>query len=60
MTPNQIITKEIEVNEWKRKYEESRAEVLEMRYEAPLFPLILDSNYSAGVEHNIKNLEKQR
>ncbi|TKS70887.1 Transforming acidic coiled-coil-containing protein 1 [Collichthys lucidus] len=26
-----IITKEIEVNEWKRKYEESRAEVLEMR-----------------------------
>ncbi|KAM7422169.1 hypothetical protein PAMA_010306 [Pampus argenteus] len=27
----EIITKEIEVNEWKRKYEESRAEVLEMR-----------------------------
>lgn len=33
----QIITKEIEVNEWKRKYEESRAEVLEMRYDASLF-----------------------
>ncbi|XP_032368608.1 transforming acidic coiled-coil-containing protein 1 isoform X2 [Etheostoma spectabile] len=27
----EIITKEMEVNEWKRKYEESRAEVLEMR-----------------------------
>ncbi|XP_071750551.2 transforming acidic coiled-coil-containing protein 1 [Centroberyx gerrardi] len=27
----EIITKEIEANEWKRKYEESRAEVLEMR-----------------------------
>ncbi|XP_029286756.1 transforming acidic coiled-coil-containing protein 1 isoform X2 [Cottoperca gobio] len=27
----EIITKEIEVNEWKRKYEESRTEVLEMR-----------------------------
>lgn len=27
----EIITKEIEVNEWKRKYEESRVEVLEMR-----------------------------
>lgn len=34
---NQIITKEIEVNEWKRKYEESRAEVLEMRYDASPF-----------------------
>lgn len=28
---SQIITKEIEANEWKRKYEESRMEVLEMR-----------------------------
>ncbi|XP_026203273.1 transforming acidic coiled-coil-containing protein 1 isoform X2 [Anabas testudineus] len=27
----EIITKEIEVNEWKKKYEESRAEVFEMR-----------------------------
>lgn len=27
----QIITKEIEANEWKKKYEESRQEVLEMR-----------------------------
>ncbi|XP_029947247.1 transforming acidic coiled-coil-containing protein 1 isoform X2 [Salarias fasciatus] len=27
----EIITKEIEVNEWKRKFEESRAEVMEMR-----------------------------
>ncbi|XP_028261089.1 transforming acidic coiled-coil-containing protein 1 isoform X2 [Parambassis ranga] len=27
----EIITKEIEVNEWKKKYEESRAEVMEMR-----------------------------
>lgn len=36
LSSNQIITKEIEVNEWKRKYEESRAEVFEMRYEASL------------------------
>lgn len=28
---SQIITKEIEANEWKKKYEESRQEVLEMR-----------------------------
>ncbi|XP_073324868.1 transforming acidic coiled-coil-containing protein 1 [Pagrus major] len=27
----EIITKEIEVNEWKRKYEDSRVEVMEMR-----------------------------
>lgn len=27
----QIITKEVEANEWKKKYEESRQEVLEMR-----------------------------
>lgn len=27
----QIITKEIEANEWKKKYEETRQEVLEMR-----------------------------
>ncbi|KAL6111763.1 tacc1 [Pungitius sinensis] len=27
----EIITKEVEVSEWKRKYEESRSEVLEMR-----------------------------
>lgn len=29
----QIITKEIEANEWKKKYEESRQEVLEMRWD---------------------------
>lgn len=28
---NQIISKEIEVNEWKTKYEETKAEVCEMR-----------------------------
>lgn len=31
LSANQIITKEIEVNEWKRKYEETKAEVFEMR-----------------------------
>ncbi|KAM9859689.1 transforming acidic coiled-coil-containing protein 1 isoform 2-T2 [Aulostomus maculatus] len=31
MIREEIITKEIEVNEWKAKYEESRAEVMEMR-----------------------------
>lgn len=29
----QIITKEIEASEWKKKYEESRQEVLEMRWD---------------------------
>lgn len=37
LSGNQIITKEIEVNEWKRKYEESRAEVFEMRYDCSVF-----------------------
>ena len=32
LSVKQIISKEIEANEWKRKYEESRVEVLEMRY----------------------------
>lgn len=33
LSTNQIITKEIEVNEWKKKYEETRAEVFEMRFD---------------------------
>ncbi|KFO53115.1 Transforming acidic coiled-coil-containing protein 1, partial [Corvus brachyrhynchos] len=43
----QIITKEIEANEWKKKYEESRQEVLEMRkivaeYEKTIAQMIED------------------
>ncbi|XP_054031485.1 transforming acidic coiled-coil-containing protein 1 isoform X2 [Dryobates pubescens] len=43
----EIITKEIEANEWKRKYEESRQEVLEMRkivaeYEKTIAQMIED------------------
>lgn len=46
----EIITKEIEVNEWKRKYEESRAEVLEMRkivaeYEKTVAQMIEDEQH---------------
>ncbi|XP_035418546.1 transforming acidic coiled-coil-containing protein 1 isoform X1 [Cygnus atratus] len=44
---SQIITKEIEANEWKKKYEESRQEVLEMRkivaeYEKTIAQMIED------------------
>ncbi|XP_077161642.1 transforming acidic coiled-coil-containing protein 1 isoform X3 [Paroedura picta] len=43
----EIITKEVEANEWKRKYEESRQEVLEMRkivaeYEKTIAQMIED------------------
>ncbi|XP_060898142.1 transforming acidic coiled-coil-containing protein 1 isoform X2 [Labrus mixtus] len=50
----EIITKEIEVNEWKRKYEESRAEVLEMRtivaeYEKTVAQMIEDEQQQKTV-----------
>ncbi|XP_041635389.1 transforming acidic coiled-coil-containing protein 1 [Cheilinus undulatus] len=50
----EIITKEIEVNEWKRKFEESRAEVLEMRtivaeYEKTVAQMIEDEQQQKTV-----------
>ncbi|KAM9814072.1 transforming acidic coiled-coil-containing protein 1-like [Neosynchiropus ocellatus] len=50
----EIITKEIEVNEWKRKYEESRAEVIEMRkivaeYEKTVAQMIEDEQQQKTV-----------
>ncbi|XP_058869577.1 transforming acidic coiled-coil-containing protein 1 isoform X1 [Acipenser ruthenus] len=48
----EIITKEIETNEWKRKYEESRQEVFEMRkivaeYEKTIAQMIEDEQRTA-------------
>lgn len=49
----QIITKEIEVNEWKRKYEECRVEVTEMRLgQRDVFTRVLQS------EIQVKNVNK--
>lgn len=49
----QIITKEIEVNEWKRKYEECRVEVTEMRLgQRDVFTRVLQS------EIQLKNVNK--
>ncbi|XP_061583752.1 transforming acidic coiled-coil-containing protein 1 isoform X2 [Cololabis saira] len=50
----EIITKEIEVNEWKRKYEESRAEVMEMRkivaeYEKTVAQMIEDEQQQKSI-----------
>ncbi|XP_068598315.1 transforming acidic coiled-coil-containing protein 1-like [Brachionichthys hirsutus] len=63
----EIITKEIEVNEWKRKYEESRAEVLEMRkivaeYEKTVAQMIEDEQQQKTLSCNksIKQLSAER
>ncbi|XP_026163081.1 transforming acidic coiled-coil-containing protein 1 isoform X2 [Mastacembelus armatus] len=53
----EIITKEIEVNEWKRKYEESRAEVFEMRkivaeYEKTVAQMIEDEQQEKTLSCN--------
>lgn len=42
----QIITKEVEANDWKKKYESSRQEVTEMRLEN----MLLHAFYSAVME----------
>ncbi|XP_027757012.1 transforming acidic coiled-coil-containing protein 1 isoform X1 [Empidonax traillii] len=57
----EIITKEIEANEWKKKYEESRQEVLEMRkivaeYEKTIAQMIEDEQRTSMTSQ--KNLQQ--
>ncbi|XP_049893412.1 transforming acidic coiled-coil-containing protein 1 isoform X3 [Epinephelus moara] len=63
----EIITKEIEVNEWKRKYEESRAEVVEMRkivaeYEKTVAQMIEDEQQqkSLSCTKSVRQLTMER
>uniref|UniRef100_A0A3B5R1L9 Transforming, acidic coiled-coil containing protein 1 n=1 Tax=Xiphophorus maculatus TaxID=8083 RepID=A0A3B5R1L9_XIPMA len=63
----EIITKEIEVNEWKQKYEESRAEVMEMRkivaeYEKTVAQMIEDQqqNKSLSSSKSVRQLTLER
>ncbi|XP_013987903.1 transforming acidic coiled-coil-containing protein 1 isoform X1 [Salmo salar] len=59
----EIITKEIEANEWKRKYEESRMEVLEMRkivaeYEKTVAQMIEDEQHKRSVLGSQKSVQQ--
>ncbi|XP_023655842.2 transforming acidic coiled-coil-containing protein 1-like isoform X2 [Paramormyrops kingsleyae] len=62
----EIITKEIEANEWKRKYEESRQEVMEMRkivaeYEKTIAQMIEDEQRcNSGSRRSIQQLTAER
>ncbi|XP_015194821.1 transforming acidic coiled-coil-containing protein 1 isoform X1 [Lepisosteus oculatus] len=62
----EIITKEIEVNEWKRKYEESRQEVIEMRkivaeYEKTIAQMIEDEQRTnMNSQKNIQQLTLEK
>ncbi|KAK3550132.1 hypothetical protein QTP86_021063 [Hemibagrus guttatus] len=62
----EIITKEIEANEWKRKYEESRMEVLEMRkivaeYEKTVAQMIEDEQRTnMGSQKSVQQLIAER
>ncbi|MED6234734.1 hypothetical protein ATANTOWER_031153 [Ataeniobius toweri] len=63
----EIIIKEIEVSEWKRKYEESRAEVMEMRkivaeYEKTVAQMIEDQqqNKSLSSSKSVRQLTLER
>ncbi|KAM6947642.1 uncharacterized protein tacc1 [Lycodopsis pacificus] len=63
----EIMTKEIEVNEWKRKYEESRTEVLEMRkivaeYEKTVAQMIEDEQQqkSLSCSKSVRQLTVER
>nr|XP_020448217.1 transforming acidic coiled-coil-containing protein 1-like isoform X2 [Monopterus albus] len=64
----EIITKEIEVNEWKRKYEECRAEVFEMRkivaeYEKTIAQMIEDEQQqqkSLSCNKSVRQLTLER
>ncbi|XP_058486578.1 transforming acidic coiled-coil-containing protein 2-like isoform X2 [Solea solea] len=63
----EIITKEIEVSEWKRKYEESRAEVFEMRtivgeYEKTVAQMIEDEQQqkSLSCSKSVRQLTLER
>uniref|UniRef100_A0AAZ3R883 Transforming acidic coiled-coil-containing protein C-terminal domain-containing protein n=1 Tax=Oncorhynchus tshawytscha TaxID=74940 RepID=A0AAZ3R883_ONCTS len=59
----EIITKEIEANEWKRKYEESHIEVLEMRkivaeYEKTVAQMIEDEQHKRSVLGSQKSVQQ--
>ncbi|KAL7846821.1 hypothetical protein SRHO_G00218010 [Serrasalmus rhombeus] len=62
----EIITKEIEANEWKRKYEESRMEVMEMRkivaeYEKTVAQMIEDEQRkNMGSQKSVQQLTMER
>ncbi|XP_040060848.2 transforming acidic coiled-coil-containing protein 1 isoform X3 [Gasterosteus aculeatus] len=63
----EIITKEVEVSEWKRKYEESRSEVLEMRtivaeYEKTVAQMIEDQQQqkSLSCSKSVRQLTAER
>ncbi|XP_060752755.1 transforming acidic coiled-coil-containing protein 1 isoform X2 [Tachysurus vachellii] len=61
----EIITKEIEANEWKRKYEESRMEVLEMRkivaeYEKTVAQMIDEQRKNMGSQKSVQQLITER
>ncbi|XP_062409741.1 transforming acidic coiled-coil-containing protein 1 isoform X2 [Sardina pilchardus] len=62
----EIITKEIEANEWKRKYEESRMEVIEMRkivaeYEKTVAQMIEDEQRkNMGSQKSVQQLINER
>ncbi|KAI4875243.1 hypothetical protein NFI96_010711 [Prochilodus magdalenae] len=62
----EIITKEIEANEWKRKYEESRTEVMEMRkivaeYEKTVAQMIEDEQRkNMGSQKSVQQLTMER
>ncbi|XP_051539413.1 transforming acidic coiled-coil-containing protein 1-like isoform X2 [Myxocyprinus asiaticus] len=62
----EIISKEVEANEWKRKYEESRLEVIEMRkivdeYEKTVAQMIEDEQRkSIGSEKSVHQLTLER
>ncbi|XP_042180528.1 transforming acidic coiled-coil-containing protein 1 isoform X2 [Oncorhynchus tshawytscha] len=59
----EIITKEIEANEWKRKYEDSHMEVLEMRkivveYEKTVAQMIEDEQHKRSVLGSQKRVQQ--
>ncbi|XP_056294304.1 transforming acidic coiled-coil-containing protein 2-like isoform X2 [Pseudoliparis swirei] len=63
----EIVTKEMEVNEWKRKYEESRTEVLEMRkivteYETTVAQMIEDEQQQKSLSgsQSVRQLTSER
>ncbi|XP_066506797.1 transforming acidic coiled-coil-containing protein 1 isoform X2 [Hoplias malabaricus] len=62
----EIITKEIEANEWKKKYEESRVEVMEMRkivaeYEKTVAQMIEDEQRkNMGSQKSVQQLTAER
>ncbi|XP_018607879.1 transforming acidic coiled-coil-containing protein 1 isoform X3 [Scleropages formosus] len=61
----EIISKEIEAIEWKRKYEESRQEVMEMRkivaeYEKTIAQMIDEQRTSSGSQRTIQQLTLER